>query len=864
MPPERNNKRRYIREEYREPVETPEQILRNSIIRLGDLTNFDTQDLQRAARVLAQRNDATSIIAEGFRIGVTEQPYKIPFYSTLLLLLHQPTHVEAPDEDSNISNGSQPIGKAVLEDFWKGFQGFLDKQAWRELRLCIHFFAHLTASEVISTSSMLSLLQSFSTVLDEPGVSYSRALKAGLCVGEGLMRVGGVLHGQSPQAVAEMISSISIFADSVNSTKALVRPLMHIHAMDESNVGRYNELLKSLLVALQQSLALNFSEAATVFPQPFADLANINISGSSPFILPSILVPPEVIEIDSLDLGGIVYEEVKTPSKKDELPQYYLSLFDNEITPDIATPTGYCLRSAICDVVDIFEVNRKECARLLLEMPRWFTAGTFKPKPGIILPEREQIKYEKAWQLESTIIEAILSLMLVVPESQHKPVYYFALITELCKLSPQTVGPAVGKSIRKIYNFLGDGLDVEIAQRFSEWFAVHMSNFNFQWVWKEWVPDLSLPTCHPKRTFINRAVQFEIRLSYHDRVMKTLPEAMHSSDAGVMSAQPPGPEYDYDDSSHAHHEVAQSLLSLLRGRSNVNEVMNHVETLKNNLTESGESEHRASSLMRSIVVQSLLHIGSRSFSHFLNAMERYLSLLRSISTPDGKADVLEAAGDFWRRNPQMIIIVFDKLMQYQIVDPSNVVAWSFTLRSSKGNAAGITTAEWQLIQGALDKSIGRVAISKRRLAALRKEDDDARARIKARTDGGANMDVDSEVKDETTVELSPALATAVKGYSTLTQDQKNTLARVLTEFVIALRPSSFLIADSAWDKRSHWGQAEWSAWETWGWYRHFLRAYSPHLRNYYTSFEADCFEGLETNEATTLLKKLWVTAVGQD
>lgn len=64
--------------------------------------------------------------------------------------------------------------------------------------------------------------------------------------------------------------------------------------------------------------------------------------------------------------------------------------------------------------------------------------------------------------------------------------YYFALITELCKLSPSTIGPAVGKSIRKIYALLGDGLDVEMAEKFSEWFAVHMSNFNFLWVWKEW------------------------------------------------------------------------------------------------------------------------------------------------------------------------------------------------------------------------------------------------------------------------------------------------------------------------------------------------------------------------------------------
>jgi nuclear cap-binding protein subunit 1 len=65
-------------------------------------------------------------------------------------------------------------------------------------------------------------------------------------------------------------------------------------------------------------------------------------------------------------------------------------------------------------------------------------------------------------------------------------VYYFALITDLCKLSPQTVGPAVGKSFRKLYSFLGEGLDVEVARRFAEWFASHMSNFGFNWVWKEW------------------------------------------------------------------------------------------------------------------------------------------------------------------------------------------------------------------------------------------------------------------------------------------------------------------------------------------------------------------------------------------
>lgn len=73
--------------------------------------------------------------------------------------------------------------------------------------------------------------------------------------------------------------------------------------------------------------------------------------------------------------------------------------------------------------------------------------------------------------------------------------YHAALINELCKLSPQTVGPAVGKSFRRMYTLLAGpdvsedgtaGLDVQLAHLYAEWFALHMSNFGFAWVWKEW------------------------------------------------------------------------------------------------------------------------------------------------------------------------------------------------------------------------------------------------------------------------------------------------------------------------------------------------------------------------------------------
>ena len=64
----------------------------------------------------------------------------------------------------------------------------------------IHFFAHLTVARLISEDSMLSLLRSFTAVLDEFGVSHGRAKQAALCAGEGLLivRRNSFLKGSEP------------------------------------------------------------------------------------------------------------------------------------------------------------------------------------------------------------------------------------------------------------------------------------------------------------------------------------------------------------------------------------------------------------------------------------------------------------------------------------------------------------------------------------------------------------------------------------------------------------------------------------------------------------------------------------------
>ena len=210
--------------------------------------------------------------------------------------------------------------------------------------------------------------------------------------------------------------------------------------------------------------------------------------------------------------------------------------------------------------------------------------------------------------------------------------------------------------------------------------------------------------------------------------------------------------------AHPYHDAAQSVLGLLRGRSNAEEVIIALETIRNSLAENAHGTASPDSVLRSIAIQSLLHTGSRSFSHFLNAVERYLPLLRNLAAGgissggmpslEARMDILTASAQFWKRNRQMVGIVFDKLMQYQIVDPTDVVSWAFG--SGLGNGEGplkVDYRQWDLLRAALDKANGRVMIARRRVIALRKEEDENRARENANgANNGASMEVDADAK----------------------------------------------------------------------------------------------------------------------
>jgi len=233
-------------------------------------------------------------------------------------------------------------------------------------------------------------------------------------------------------------------------------------------------------------------------------------------------------------------------------------------------------------------------------------------------------------------------------------------------------------------------------------------------------------------------------------------------------------------------------------------------------------------------LQALLQVGSRSFSHLLNAIERYLPVLRSLVAPgpDARADILRATGSFWARSGQMVGIVLDKLMQYQIVEPADVVSFAFgEAQDAQGHVQ-----RWELVRSALDKARGRLVVAQRKAGALRKEEEDAKAKKLAGTgaamdvDGADGAEADAPLVAKSNEDVSEDVKKAIKACEMLARDERAALARALGCFVQRLtapQASRAILQASSWENRDGWGGPEWDTWILWGWYRHFCRTVSP-------------------------------------
>ncbi|CAH2049496.1 unnamed protein product, partial [Iphiclides podalirius] len=96
---------------------------------------------------------------------------------------------------------------------------------------------------------------------------------------------------------------------------------------------------------------------------------------------------------------------------------------------------------------------------------------------------------------------------------------------EYCIVEPSTMPQVLAQATEILFMRI-DTMNVACFDRFANWFAYHLSNFQYRWSWEDWEGCIQLDPEHPKPRFIREVLGKCLRLSYHQRVKDMIPETL--------------------------------------------------------------------------------------------------------------------------------------------------------------------------------------------------------------------------------------------------------------------------------------------------------------------------------------------------
>lgn len=478
------------------------QSAQNDVAKLGNeiALNFDDDQV---------RGDLLDILIQ----LVVEQPLKIPFVSSIVLYAN----------DKN----AEPTKEIVFRAGRKA-QGAVIEGNWRDLKLLLRFFALL--QPILEGDGVLTFLDElFDRAVDLQTKSSKDTLGLEL-VKIILLTIPYLMTSNDPglnNSVTELLGKTEIIANERHVLQPLVDPYPF---QNDSNEDRsyLRQLQTQLQGQAEQGWPLRF--IVRVYKPLGAENGDGVASSSTKHALPTIEFPSPL-----------------NPGSKLLFPEAFFSIYANQqtmvykphatrpkveiLTPIKTTPqandiAGPLIRDTLVDTINILDFNRNAVAKFLVELDCYWAPGTFVKrgmpidKLGLLEPE------QSTWKPEDMALDAIFSQIFFLPTPEHKLVYYHSLTTEICRLSPSTIAPCLGRAMRYLFNNV-QPMDMELNYRFMDWFAQHLSNFEFRWKWDEWRDILDHLDLHPQKAFIIGAIDKEIRLSFVKRIRDTLPKPYH-------------------------------------------------------------------------------------------------------------------------------------------------------------------------------------------------------------------------------------------------------------------------------------------------------------------------------------------------
>ncbi|KAG6010766.1 hypothetical protein E4U21_004154 [Claviceps maximensis] len=612
---------------------------------------------------------------------VLEQPLKTPFVAAVVV----------------VANALKPeLVDGVLARLASRIEEHVGEGRWREVKLLLKFLACLQSC--LEGDGIFPLLEElFMRAADLQTASSDDV------IGTEIVKIilltipyaMAAAPNQFVQQAADLMEKTDVIASEPHALQALVDPF-HPEGQDESPAASMS--LCMLLQKQLQAEASNGWELACI-PRPWImPLEEVEtqdkLSNAPKHALPAIAIPPTAIAGPRL-----------------LFPEVHSSVYSGQDVESVPPPTNVAaslIRDALADTINVLHFNRNVTARFLMDIDSYFADGTFVKRATPFDELRNMGPGKSTWKPEDVAVDAVFSQLFQLPKPEHKVVYYHSVLTEACKLAPAAIAPSLGRAIRYLYRNT-PRTDLELSFRFLDWFSHHLSNFGFTWKWAEWSDDTVLPDLHPCKWFLLGALDKEIRLSFAQRIQKTLPEAYQPLIGPEKEKDVP--DFKYRDPDVPFSKEGQEIAALLKRKAPDEEFQPIMESIHARAAEQALDPIVAST---DVFMTAVCWVGSKSLSHVLACIDRTKTRLMDAgsSSPAARSQVISSVMNYWSAHPGIALTIIEKLLNYSILTPLSIVDWTLvattSINGTQGGAALGQSHMFELITHTATKVSGRV------------------------------------------------------------------------------------------------------------------------------------------------------------
>ncbi|CAH1796073.1 unnamed protein product [Owenia fusiformis] len=696
-----------------EPVDIEER-LESLILRVGEKSTSSLEsNLEGLASVLEADlpNYKARIIKILCQCAVT-LPEKMTVYTTLVGLL-------------NAKNYN--CGGEFVETLTRNLKEALKTYNFGGALLIVRFLADLVNCHVIVASSLLQMFDHFVEVSLEDNIPQVRSDWYVCAVLSSLPCVGRELYEKKEFEFNKLLQTIENYISKRQKTHVAA---LRVWSVDDPHPQEeYLDCLWSQMKSLR-----NAKWMEKVINRPYLAFDGL-LCEALQHTLPQI-IPPSHHEDATYPLPSVVFRMFD-----------YTDIPEGPAMPGSHSIERYLIEEHLHWIIWTHQMEKKDCAATLLSYP-----------------DKNKVP------LNYCIVEVIFAELFRLPKPPVLDVMYGALLIELCKLQPSSMPQVLAQATEMIFERL-DSMNTTCIERFTSWFAYHLSNFQFKWSWSDWGEVCNMDPELPKPKFVREVLFKCLRLSYHQRLLDTVPDSF-----SALIPLKPTPYYKFNKEgagSHPGTMTSHQLIASIKSKCTPEEVILIMKDLPNPLADE-ESDPAYNPLKIEVFTQTLLHLGAKSFSHSFAALSKFHYVFKVLAeNEEAQMCILKNMYQLWNTHTQMMVVLVDKMLKTQIVECSAVANWLF---STEMQHDFTNFYVWEIMHGTIHKM-------NKHVQKLQKEVDDARDQLEAaerRMRDGLGMDDDQDTPSEEMIDRMEEKLEAAQS------EQKNLFLIIFQRFIMIL------------------------------------------------------------------------------